>query len=869
MSAVNSEISRLNAIAVNAYGTGMFEGADGGAGYMGSYVDQDGKMHSVKVLTHSDERASFLKEKPVVDTLNAEEAGSSIQQRMIDATDRLESELLSLARAAGKESEVKAKLAEGKEKAQKEGMLIGNKPLLSRKIVATTVSLIAKGLNAKVANAADKFSWKAIGKAAAKSKGKETSLNAAFDRLNGSAFDLKGMKLNQIDLGKTISGLRAESFGSNSGQSVGDLIGKADSQATGMRDSFRLFLQEMPSMMQSPVTDAKAFREFLGAASNVVDDRSCMFVRPENGAKTLLKTAFPQTGDIRLRGGNCEQIRESLSTLVDSFADKFGQGAADELKTALGAFTDGIKVSLIHRQGENPTLCKASSVVGQQEAEDRSQFSSILDQVIAEDKEIDDYCNRLMIDQKILRDDGTLLGKKGRLTDKMKEFKAQNPQLSDQELQAKVKADFKNQYASVVRNAAASFNEIVLKYTDLWAEGGQPKEKTPENMSAYREMLREIGLAGHHVAIAGADPQNAVAYDSIGDSSLTFHKFAMETVQRAHPEFHDWLLANTGADYSFCESCLADGGPTDDLVGARKDLELDSSDLKAQLKTLQEQSPAPGKEVEHETKIANIKADLQKIEDMHGDLDREILYHSVVAGAGQSDFHPEVVRGAKAKFVMEECVRQGDKGHEYLAGLPAQTLRDTFSYLTPAQQTKLYGGLEPRYHNAISEVVRDVIGQLNGSIAKAQGRAQQKRLYNLSNQFSKWGMLSHQEALDKKAALARKRGGELDHGKLRVFSPHDEIMARLLVMQAEHGKADGVKDGISLSVKQDLARQVAGFIERYANAKDVQGDEDGEQFAEELADMLSQMTKENEVWLQKAQQSSGVYDTWVMAQALQ
>lgn len=154
MNNIDNYNSLLN-IAKSAYGSGVFEGAKGGNGYLGQYTDAQGKTHVVKVLTHSAERKAYANNDNMVANKN-----------LAEATKQLKANLIAIAGGEGTKlgEKIKAMLDAAQAKAAAEKMTASKKVggeevgLLSRKIVAQAVSTIAKEANVSDGDG-HAFSW--------------------------------------------------------------------------------------------------------------------------------------------------------------------------------------------------------------------------------------------------------------------------------------------------------------------------------------------------------------------------------------------------------------------------------------------------------------------------------------------------------------------------------------------------------------------------------------------------------------------------------------------------------------------------------------------------------------------------------------
>lgn len=133
-------LDSIRDIASLAYGSGFFEKAKGGEGYMGAFVDSHtGNVRVVKMLTHSSEYAAVKK-------AGGEAAFVKVNDSLGQSTQTLKDTLLRIA-TASKDKKILDKVTE----------LLDDKPLLSRKLVAKVVNALTEGLDKT------QFSWKTAG----------------------------------------------------------------------------------------------------------------------------------------------------------------------------------------------------------------------------------------------------------------------------------------------------------------------------------------------------------------------------------------------------------------------------------------------------------------------------------------------------------------------------------------------------------------------------------------------------------------------------------------------------------------------------------------------------------------------------------
>lgn len=151
---MQNNYNQLMDIAKSAYGSGTFEGAKGGNGYVGQYVDSEGRTHVVKVLTHRNERSAYAGD---VDHRD-DTAG------LAAATQQLKANLIAIADGENPQlgETIRKMLEDAQAKAAAENMTAGaggaKVGLLSRKIVAKAISTIAKEAHVTGENGRA-FSW--------------------------------------------------------------------------------------------------------------------------------------------------------------------------------------------------------------------------------------------------------------------------------------------------------------------------------------------------------------------------------------------------------------------------------------------------------------------------------------------------------------------------------------------------------------------------------------------------------------------------------------------------------------------------------------------------------------------------------------
>lgn len=158
-----AQLEQLNAIASMAKGSGLFEGANGGKGIMGSFVDSvTGQTHYIKMLTHKGERDKAFAGRTEAEVLNSQEEDGALLGAMSTS---LNKELAALAEQVGVKGEFEALL-----KSRKDGF----STLMSRSIVAQAVSLIGKAHNNATGANGVRFNWKTVAHAGTD---KTTTLN--------------------------------------------------------------------------------------------------------------------------------------------------------------------------------------------------------------------------------------------------------------------------------------------------------------------------------------------------------------------------------------------------------------------------------------------------------------------------------------------------------------------------------------------------------------------------------------------------------------------------------------------------------------------------------------------------------------------
>ena len=185
-----SSYSQLMDIAKNAYGSGVFEGAKGGNGYVGQYTDIEGQTHVVKVLTHRGERSDYAKG-----------AGRDGTEELARATEQLKANLIAL--AGGEETqlggEIKAMLEAAQRKAVEDKMTAqgedGQVGLLSRKIVAQAVSAIAQSETVRNENGVA-FSWDAVNDKNRAATVEDTTAGTVNLELDENASQVRDLRLH-------------------------------------------------------------------------------------------------------------------------------------------------------------------------------------------------------------------------------------------------------------------------------------------------------------------------------------------------------------------------------------------------------------------------------------------------------------------------------------------------------------------------------------------------------------------------------------------------------------------------------------------------------------------------------------------------
>ena len=187
---MQNNYNQLMEIAKSAYGSGLFEGSNGGNGYVGQYVGADGKTHVVKILTHRAERSDYAKA--------ADKAGT---EELARATKQLKENLIAIADGASPQlgETIRKMLEDAQVKAASENMTAGTDGvgLLSRKIVAQAVSAIAKAGTVKDEDE-NVFSWDAVKGANRAETVSDTTANAVETRI------LNEMKLKPWDLERMV-----------------------------------------------------------------------------------------------------------------------------------------------------------------------------------------------------------------------------------------------------------------------------------------------------------------------------------------------------------------------------------------------------------------------------------------------------------------------------------------------------------------------------------------------------------------------------------------------------------------------------------------------------------------------------------------
>lgn len=135
----------LRNIAKMAYGAHIGEKENGGNGFLGAIIGEDGTPRIIKMLTHGGERDGLGK---TAETMNAFLDANENNGKLRGFSDNVRTLLLKLADRAGMKDDIEALLkADGK-------------PLMSRKIIASSVTAILA--HGKLQENVDAFSWKDI-----------------------------------------------------------------------------------------------------------------------------------------------------------------------------------------------------------------------------------------------------------------------------------------------------------------------------------------------------------------------------------------------------------------------------------------------------------------------------------------------------------------------------------------------------------------------------------------------------------------------------------------------------------------------------------------------------------------------------------
>lgn len=320
-----SQLAQLSSIASMAKGSGITEGKNGGEGFMGSFVDKDGKTHCFKLLTHSNERKEVFKGKTEADVLNA-------NANLEKMSGSLKDDLLSLARSVGLEENIKDLLSSDKNKC---------KVLMSRKIVAQIAGRIGEAHN-KLAREAGQvkksllFNWKAVTRAQTEAN---SSLAAKYWVWNGNKFSDAECK-------------RLEKF-PNLAQSVYEAF---STEKISVPKIVEHQFEPLWNLQEKLVADVK---KELAQVPGKVSDKS------EEGLKLRRQTLAGELSNVKRRLGIKNDSIRDLSEISDEdlknedidnlYKEILGRAVADKCRKAIEAeerefFTDNLAVVNDYRE---------------------------------------------------------------------------------------------------------------------------------------------------------------------------------------------------------------------------------------------------------------------------------------------------------------------------------------------------------------------------------------------------------------------------------------------------------------------------------------------------------------------------------------
>lgn len=307
-------LSSVRDIASLAYGSGAFEGAKGGEGYMGAFVDSTtGQVRVVKMLTH---RSEYGAVKKAGGEANFAEAHAALKE----STQTLKDTLLKIAEKHGN-AEVSARVKD----------LVADKSLLSRKIVAQVVDVLTQGVDA------DDFSWKDAAKQAKTMK--DTTLGCVMDengRIDrnelsvGDRFKAMGFELDAeikdtvaTSLEDSVAKVRAGRFDQGWRTAFREVAGALSDRLNGLFrnasyldavDVNTVRLNDTESMMSNP--SVKVFHQVL--RSTIADEIEKRGRFPLNDTQKLriMSRAFRKAFII-------SQVKAAADKMLDNLTEKF------------------------------------------------------------------------------------------------------------------------------------------------------------------------------------------------------------------------------------------------------------------------------------------------------------------------------------------------------------------------------------------------------------------------------------------------------------------------------------------------------------------------------------------------------------------
>lgn len=307
-------LSSVRDIASLAYGSGAFEGAKGGEGYMGAFVDSTtGQVRVVKMLTHRSEYGAVKK-------AGGEESFAAAHEALRESTQTLKDTLLKIAEKHGN-----AKVIDQVKN------LVDGKPLLSRKIVAQVVNVLTQDVDAY------EFSWKDAAKQAKTMK--DTTLDSVMDENSridrneqtiGDRFKAMGAELDAeikdtvaTSLADSVTKIRAGRFDQGWRSAFREVAGAMSDRLNGIfrNTSFlntvdvnAIRLNDTEAMIYTP--SVKVFHQVL--RSTVADEieKHGKFPLDDTQKMRIMSRAFKKAFII-------SHVKAAADKMFDNLAEKF------------------------------------------------------------------------------------------------------------------------------------------------------------------------------------------------------------------------------------------------------------------------------------------------------------------------------------------------------------------------------------------------------------------------------------------------------------------------------------------------------------------------------------------------------------------